>query len=34
VAGAVSIVLWTAVLALGRLTAYEWYTTEYFLEDF
>ena len=32
VAGAVSFVLWTAVLALGRLTAYEWFTTEYFLE--
>jgi uncharacterized membrane protein len=31
-AGATSIVLWVAVLALGRLVAYEWYTTEYFLE--
>jgi hypothetical protein len=31
-AGAASIVLWTAILALGRLVAYEWYTTEYFLE--
>ena len=31
-AGGASIALWTAILALGRLVAYEWYTTEYFLE--
>jgi hypothetical protein len=31
-AGATSIVLWTVILALGRLVAYEWYTTEYFVE--
>jgi hypothetical protein len=31
-AGAASIILWTAILALGRLVAYEWYTTEYFVE--
>jgi hypothetical protein len=31
-AGVVSIVLWTAILALGRLVAYEWMTTEYFPE--
>jgi|SRR6185436_105539 hypothetical protein len=30
VAGAASLVLWTVVLMLGRLTAYEWLTTEYF----
>jgi hypothetical protein len=29
-AGAASLVLWAGVLALGRLVAYEWYTTEYF----
>lgn len=29
-AGAASLVLWTSILALGRLVAYEWYTTEYF----
>jgi hypothetical protein len=29
-AGAASLVLWTLVLVLGRLTAYEWFTTEYF----
>jgi hypothetical protein len=29
-AGAASLLLWTLVLVLGRLTAYEWFTTEYF----
>jgi len=29
-AGGVSLVLWLAVLTLGRLVAYEWYTTDYF----
>jgi len=32
VAGAASIVLWVAILALGRLVAYDWMTTEYFVE--
>jgi hypothetical protein len=32
VAGAASIVFWVAVLALGRLVAYDWMTTEYFVE--
>ncbi len=32
VAGAASIVLWVGVLALGRLVAYDWMTTEYFVE--
>ena len=32
VAGAASIVLSVAVLALGRLVAYDWMTTEYFVE--
>jgi hypothetical protein len=27
-----SIVLWVAILALGRLVAYDWMTTEYLLE--
>jgi hypothetical protein len=31
-AGAASIVLWVAILALGRLVAYDWMTTEYFVE--
>ncbi len=34
VAGALSIVLWLGVMVTGRLMAYEWYTTEYFVEDF
>ena len=33
-AGAMSLVLWASVLVTGRLIAYEWWTTEYFLEDF
>jgi hypothetical protein len=33
-AGAASLVLWASVLITGRLIAYEWWTTEYFLEDF
>jgi hypothetical protein len=33
-AGAISLLLWGAVLVTGRLIAYEWWTTEYFLEDF
>ena len=32
IAGAASIVLWIAILALGRLVAYDWMTTEYFVE--
>ena len=32
-AGGMSLVLWAAVLITGRLVAYEWWTTEYFLED-
>lgn len=32
IAGATSIVLWIAILALGRLVAYDWMTTEYFVE--
>jgi len=32
VSGAASIVLWVGVLALGRLVAYDWMTTEYFVE--
>lgn len=32
-AGAVSLVLWAAVLVTGRLIAYEWWQTDYFLED-
>jgi hypothetical protein len=32
IAGATSIVLWLAILALGRLVAYDWMTTEYFVE--
>ena len=31
-AGAASLVLWAGVLAFGRLVAYEWMTTEYFVE--
>lgn len=31
-AGVMSIVLWAGVLVTGRLVAYEWWTTEYFLE--
>ncbi len=31
-AGAASLVLWGAVLAFGRLTAYDWMTTEYIVE--
>ena len=34
VAGALSIVLWLGVMVTGRLMSYEWYTTEYFVEDF
>jgi hypothetical protein len=33
-AGGMSLFLWAAVLVTGRLIAYEWWTTEYFLEDF
>ena len=33
-AGAASLILWASVLITGRLVAYEWWTTEYFLEDF
>lgn len=33
-AGAASLVLWASVLVTGRLIAYEWWTTEFFLEDF
>ena len=33
-AGGMSLLLWAAVLITGRLIAYEWWTTEYFLEDF
>jgi hypothetical protein len=33
-AGAMSLLLWACVLITGRLIAYEWWTTEYFLEDF
>jgi hypothetical protein len=33
-AGALSLALWASVLVTGRLIAYEWWTTEYFLEDF
>ena len=33
-AGAMSLLLWASVLVTGRLIAYEWWTTEYFLEDF
>ena len=33
-AGSLSLVLWAGVLVTGRLIAYEWWTTEYFLEDF
>ena len=33
-AGGMSLLLWAAVLVTGRLVAYEWWTTEYFLEDF
>jgi len=33
-AGAMSLLLWGGVLVTGRLIAYEWWTTEYFLEDF
>ena len=29
-AGVASLALWGIVLTLGRLTAYEWFTTEYF----
>jgi hypothetical protein len=32
IAGGASIVLWVAILALGRLVAYDWMTTEYFVE--
>ena len=32
IAGATSIVLWIAILALGRLVAYDWMTTEYLVE--
>jgi hypothetical protein len=31
-AGLASIVLWAAITVTGRLVAYEWWTTEYFLE--
>jgi hypothetical protein len=31
-AGAASLILWASVLITGRLIAYEWWTTEYFLE--
>ena len=31
-AGFASIVLWIAILALGRLVAYDWMTTEYLVE--
>ena len=31
-AGATSIGLWVAILALGRLVAYDWMTTEYLVE--
>jgi hypothetical protein len=31
-AGAASLVLWAGVLTFGRLVAYEWMTTEYFVE--
>lgn len=34
VAGVVSLILWSAVLITGRLIAYEWWQTDYFLEDF
>jgi len=34
VAGGMSLLLWAAVLITGRLVAYEWWTTDYFLEDF
>ena len=34
VAGVVSLILWAAVLITGRLIAYEWWQTDYFLEDF
>jgi hypothetical protein len=34
VAGIVSLVLWAAVLVTGRLIAYEWWQTDYFLEEF
>ena len=34
IAGTVSLVLWAAVLVTGRLIAYEWWQTDYFLEDF
>ena len=34
VAGIASLVLWSAVLITGRLIAYEWWQTDYFLEDF
>jgi len=33
-AGAASLIIWASVLITGRLIAYEWWTTEYFLEDF
>jgi hypothetical protein len=32
IAGSASIVLWIAILALGRLVAYDWMTTEYLVE--
>jgi hypothetical protein len=31
-AGAASLLLWAGVLTTGRLVAYEWMTTEYFVE--
>jgi hypothetical protein len=34
IAGMASLVLWAGVLITGRLIAYEWWQTEYFLEDF
>lgn len=33
-AGMASLLLWAGVLVTGRLIAYEWWQTEYFLEDF
>ncbi len=33
-AGIASLILWAAVLITGRLIAYEWWQTDYFLEDF
>ncbi len=33
-AGIASLLLWAGVLITGRLIAYEWWQTDYFLEDF